>query len=150
MPSQEYSCAVSALPRRHVVLAEDNLADVVLVREAFREHGVDCVLRVIPDGEQLLSFIDGLNADHGTCCPDLLLLDLSLPKYDGWHVLEYLRSSTRCAETPVIVMSSSGWPRDRQNAEKHAAVHYFQKPTSLQDFMRLGGIVKGFINAGHD
>jgi CheY-like chemotaxis protein len=150
MPSQDYSCAVSALPPRYVVLAEDNPADVTLVREAFREHGVDCVLRVIPDGEQLLSYIDGLKADSKISCPDLLLLDLSLPKYDGWHVLEYLRSSDRCAETPVIVMSSSGWPKDRQNAEKHAAVHYFQKPTSLHDFMRLGGIVKGLINAGRD
>lgn len=146
MSTLDYSCADSAFPRRHIVLAEDNAADVTLVREAFREHGVDCVLRVIPDGEQLLSFIDGLNADHKSACPDLMLLDLSLPKYDGWHILRHLRSSGRCAETPVIVMSSSAWPQDRQNAEKHAAVHYFQKPTSLGEFMRLGSIVKGFFN----
>src|ERR1700678_3601000 len=77
--------------RCSVILAEDNAGDVRLVREALREYGVNCELRVLSDGEEVLNFFDGLDADKDIPCPDLLLLDLSLPKYDGRQILEYLR-----------------------------------------------------------
>lgn len=128
-----------------IVLAEDNPADVGLVREALRQHKVDCDLRVISDGQEVLAFIDQLDTDNQLRCPDLLLLDLSLPKYDGREILAYLRSSERCCRTPVVVMTSSEWIGDRQNAEKNAALHYFLKPPSLAQFMELGTVIKGLI-----
>jgi DNA-binding response OmpR family regulator len=64
-----------------------------LVRPALREHGVDCELQVIGDGEEALSFIDGPDLDSKTPCPDLLLLDLYLPKRDGNEILKCLRAS---------------------------------------------------------
>jgi hypothetical protein len=65
------------------VLAEDNPVDVGMVRAALREHGVDCELHVIGDGEEALSFIDSLDLNSKIPCPDLLRLDLCLPKRDG-------------------------------------------------------------------
>src|SRR5438445_1754898 len=118
-----------------VILAEDNPADVGLVREAFREHHIHCDLRVIPDGQEVLAYIDRLDADSKIPCPDLLLLDLSLPKYDGRQILKYLRASERCGCTPVVVLTSSHWIGDQQTAEKNAALYYFQKPSSLDKFM---------------
>ena len=128
-----------------IVLAEDNPADVGLVLEAFREHQVHCNLRVLSDGQEVLAFIDDLDANNYLPCPDLLLLDLSLPKHDGREILSYLRASERCGRTPVVVISSSDWIEDRRAAEKHAAVHYFRKPSSLDQFLELGTIVKHVI-----
>jgi len=130
---------------RQIVLAEDNPADVGLVREALREYHVDCDLHVIPDGQEVLAFIDRLEADSKLPCPDLLLLDLSLPKHDGRHILRYLRSSERCGRTPVVVLTGSDGVDDRAAAEKNAALHYFRKTASLDQFLRLGGIVKAVI-----
>jgi CheY-like chemotaxis protein len=128
------------------VLAEDNPADVGLVRQALRQHEVHCELRIIADGEQVLSFIRGLDLDSTLPCPDLLLLDLYLPKRDGNEVLRHLRASERCGQTRVVVLTSSDAPSDQQIAERNAAVHYFRKPSSLGQFMDLGRIVKDVLS----
>ena len=126
----------------HIVLAEDNPADVHLVRVALRQHAVECQLRVITDGEEVLSFIRNLDLDLNVPCPDLLLLDIYLPKRDGNEVLKHLRSSERCGKTPVVMLTSSDAPWDHKNARDYAAIHYFRKPMSLDQFMHLGHIVK--------
>ena len=129
-----------------IVLAEDNPADVGLVRAALRQHEVDCELHVIGDGEEALSFIDSLDLDSRIPCPDLLLLDLYLPKRDGNEILRYLRASERCAQTPVVILTSSDAPSDHANADKNAAIYYFRKPSSLVQFMKLGIIVKAVVS----
>ena len=128
-----------------IVLAEDNPADVRLVREALREHEVNCELHVLTDGEEVVSFITGLDLDSEHPCPDLLLLDMHLPKCDGDEVLKHLRASERCARTRVVVLTSSDAPSDHQSAEKNAAIHYFRKPSTLVQFMYLGQIVKDVL-----
>lgn len=129
-----------------ILLAEDNPADVRLVREALREHKVHCDLRVISDGEEVVSFIEGLDQDLKYPCPDLLLLDMHLPKRDGNDVLNHLRASERCGRTRVVILTSSDAPSDHQVAEKHAALHYFRKPSSLGQFMQLGKIVRDVLS----
>ena len=131
-----------------IILAEDNPGDVGLVRYALRQHQVDCELRVLSDGEQVLTFIDLLDMDSGLPCPDLFLLDLHLPKRDGHEILQHLRASERCGQTPVVVLSASESPSDLENAEKSGAVHYFRKPPSLTQFVQLGTIVKKVIGRG--
>jgi CheY-like chemotaxis protein len=129
-----------------IVLAEDNPEDVRFVREALREHGVRCKLRILSDGDEVVSFIDRLDEDSKRPCPDLMLLDFNLPKRDGREVLKYLRASERCGRTPVVVLTSSDSPADRETAERNAAIHYFTKSTSLDQFMLLGTIIKGLVN----
>jgi CheY-like chemotaxis protein len=129
-----------------IILAEDNPADVGLVRHALREHQVECNLHVIDDGEEVLSFISKVDLDAKIPCPDLLLLDLHLPKRDGREILKHLRASERCWRTPVVVLTSSDSPADRRDAETSAAIHYFRKPCSLEEFMQLGFIVRTVIN----
>lgn len=138
----------SACSPCNIVLAEDNPGDVGLVREALREHGVQCELRVISDGEEALDFINRLDADAKLPCPDLLMLDLHLPKRDGDEILERLRASERCGRMRVVILTSSDSIPDRRHAEKNGAMHYFQKPASLSEFMRLGTIVKEIISGG--
>lgn len=128
-----------------IIIAEDNAADVGLVREALSEHEIEHELFVMKDGEQAIAYIELLESDENVPCPDLLLLDLHLPRRDGEDVLKRLRSSTRCGQTPVIVMTSSDSPHDHAAAEKHAALHYFRKPSDLGQFMQLGFIIKQII-----
>jgi len=98
--------------------------------------------KLVADGQKALSFIDSLDLDSKIPCPDLLLLDLHLPKRDGNEILKYLRASERCAQTSVVILTSSDAPSDHENADNNAAVHYFRKPSSLDKFLELGIIIK--------
>lgn len=118
-----------------IILAEDNAADIMLVREALKKHQIDCLLNVINDGAEVIAFLDSLNNCPQLYCFDLLLLDMHLPKRDGEEILKKLRSIEHYAETPVIVMSGSLSPQFRATAEKHRALHYFPKPSNLSEFM---------------
>src|SRR5262245_5470052 len=87
---------------QRILLAEDNPADVYLIREALREHGVDCNMQVASDGREVLTLIAGENPatiDEF----ELIILDLNLPRHDGIEILERLRESTRLAHVPVVV-----------------------------------------------
>jgi CheY-like chemotaxis protein len=128
-----------------ILLAEDNPADAALVREALKEHDIPCSLHVVKDGAQAISFILKLDSDRSEPRLDLLLLDLHLPKHHGTDILRTLRSTERYAQKPVIVMTSSSSPVDREMAEKNAAMHFFTKPSSLEEFMLLGGIIKDVL-----
>ena len=120
----------------YIVLAEDNPADVYLVREALEEQQIGCDLEVFFDGEQTSEFFTKLDASSSYSCPRLLLLDLHLPKRDGEGTLKHL--SERCGQTPVVVLASSSSPRDYETVSRHAALYYFQKPSSLEQFMNGG------------
>jgi CheY-like chemotaxis protein len=132
----------------YILLAEDNPADVELVREALEDRSVDCGLHVVPDGAQAVAFIERLDGNSALQCPSLLLLDLHLPKRNGDEILRCLRASERCGQTPVVVLTSSDSPRDVENATRHAALHYFRKPSALDAYLRLGDIVKEIIERG--
>jgi CheY-like chemotaxis protein len=128
-----------------ILLVEDNPADAVLVAEAFEEARFDCAITVVHDGEQAVAFLDALDADASQDCPDLILLDLNLPKVSGTAVLERLRASPRCAGIKVLIVSSSDAPADRQKAMTLGASDYFRKPSSLKEFMLLGAKVKSML-----
>jgi len=124
---------------KQIVLVEDNSADVMLVRLALKRSGFNCELRVLDDGDKALNFIGEFDAN-----PDAGPIDL--PKRDGEEILKCLRSSHHYAQTPVVVMTSSDAPRDHAQAQKHAAMHYFRKPSSLAEYMQLGVIIRDLLS----
>lgn len=126
----------------YILLAEDNPADVELVREALADRAVACDLHVVSDGEQAVRFIEQIDRDSTLNCPKLLLVDLHLPKKDGEGILRCLRASERCGQTPVVIMTASSSPHDSEKAVAYAALHYFRKPAGLDEFMELGDVVK--------
>ena len=125
----------------NILLAEDNPADVMLVEQALKEHAIDCKLVVMSDGAEALRFFRDLDADSSSDAPDLVLLDLHLPKHNGEEIIERLRTTERCSGTRVVVMSSSDSPKDRADAERNSA-RYFRKPSGLDAFMELGTVVE--------
>lgn len=132
----------------YILIAEDNESDLFLVREALRAENADWRLHVISDGEAAITFIEQMDADLNQRCPEIVLLDLYLPKQDGQTILKRLRASERCAKVPVVVLTSSLSAADKRNVERHPPVHFFRKPTSLVQFMELGTVVKNAIAGG--
>lgn len=128
-----------------IVLAEDNAPDVFLIREALHREGLLCRVDVIEDGDEVLKFIDGLDADSATMSPDLFLIDLNLPTRSGAEILSRLRGSAQVSRIPVIVISSSDAPRDRDLAESLGADLYFRKPAELEAFMGIGGHIRAIL-----
>lgn len=128
-----------------ILLAEDNLADVYLIREALREHGVDCPIRVASDGRDVLRIISGEDSSAKDLDLGLIILDLNLPRHDGIEILERLRETPDLAHVPVAVLTSSDSPRDRQVATGLGAVRFLRKPSSLEQFLSLGAVFKDLL-----
>jgi CheY-like chemotaxis protein len=126
-------------------MAEDNDADVDLVREAFREHNIDCELTVAHDGANASEYIDDVAAGRRPP-PDMFLLDLNLPQTDGHELFASIRICPLCVDAPVIVLTSSDAPRDRDRARALGASVYFRKPSDLLEFLQLGAIVSQLID----
>lgn len=128
-----------------ILLAEDNPADVYLIREALKEHGVECPVHVVWDGKEVLQFIS--EAGTATQKLGLIILDLNLPRHDGMEVLQRLREIDGLAHVPVVVLTSSDSPRDRVVASEFGATCYLRKPFSLEQFLSLGGIFKDLLGS---
>ena len=128
-----------------IVLVEDNAADVYLFRKALLSAGIVFDLTVIEDGARAMAFVRGKGEYAGSPVPDLAVIDLSLPKHDGIQVLESARASERFANTPVVILSSSAQPPARL-ADKHLRVtRYLTKPPDLEEFLRIGTILKEIL-----
>lgn len=119
-----------------ILLAEDNPADVYLIEEALREHQVQFEILVAEDGEAALSMMG-----RPEICPDIVVLDLNMPKRSGGEVLELIRQ-TSPAGLPVIVLTSSDSPSDREEAFRLGATCYIRKPTGLDEFLEIGATIK--------
>jgi CheY-like chemotaxis protein len=132
--------------RPWLLLVEDSPADVYLVQEAVRQEGLDYEWGVAEDGESAIHLIDMLDADAHVSAPNILLLDINIPRRTGNQVLQRFRSSTRCSNVPVVMISSSDSAPERQRARDLGANEYFRKPSSLDEFMLLGAIVRRLIH----
>jgi two-component system response regulator len=136
--------------RLNILLVEDNPGDVFLVRESLAHHNLEHDLHLATDGEMALKHIADMGAPSVVACPDLLLLDLNLPKVDGAAVLLEFRKHPQCAFTPVIVVTSSDMPKDRTQLAALGISNYFRKPTSFAAFMQLGAVIRQVIeDHGH-
>jgi len=129
----------------HIILVEDAEPDVLLVREALEQSGLDFDLKVFDDGEQGVDFIESMDRDATLDRPHLFLLDLNLPKKTGGQILERVRKSPTCGEVPVVILTSSDSHKDKAQAANLHATGYFPKPSRLDEFMRLGPYVRDLL-----
>ena len=107
--------------------------DILLVREAIADRGLDAELNILEDGEAAIEFIQDIDKrDDGICGPTVVLLDLNLPRATGFEVLSHLRKSQKCARVPVIVMTSSPARADRERTAALGANAYFLKPSGIR------------------
>jgi len=130
-----------------ILIAEDNEADVFLVKASLEEAGFAFDLHVASDGEEVLRLVDRVDADgDGAWCPEIVILDLNLPRYSGEEILDKFHQSPQFRGVPVIVFTSSDSPKDRANIAKLGVTEYFRKPQHFEEFMELGKIVRRLLN----
>ncbi len=132
--------------RRHILIVEDNPADVFLIRAAIQAANIKAELYVARDGEQAVRFFDHADRDDSAPCPVLVILDINLPRKQGGEVLQHIRRSRRCGDGLVIAISTSDSARDREDMTKLGANGYFHKPSDYGEFMKLGGMVTELLN----
>jgi two-component system response regulator len=117
-----------------ILLIEDNPMDIKLTRRALAKAGVQAQLDVAEDGEQALRRLLGPPEARGPS-PDLVLLDLKLPKIDGHQVLERIRGDVRTRRLPVIVLTSSAEEADLARSYDLGANSYVRKPVEFDAFV---------------
>lgn len=127
---------------------EDNKTDVFLIREAIGSCRIDAEIDVVRDGQAALTWFETVDEQHTDACPDLILLDMNLPKRSGDEVLKHLRTSTNCRQSKVLIVSSSDAPEDRQAVEASGVAGYFRKPSSYDEFMKLGPLIRMVLDSG--
>jgi CheY-like chemotaxis protein len=131
--------------KARVLVVEDNPADVELLRYALVSAGVDCELTVIDNGGDALAFFAQRGDYANSTPPDLAILDLNLPRYDGIEILEAMRANGKFSNVAVAVLTSSSSPRDRARIEAFHIARYIIKPPDLDEYMRIGLIVREIL-----
>ena len=120
-----------------ILLVEDNSADVELTRQALSEAKVANTVHVVEDGEEAMDFVHG-RGDHADAPrPDLVLLDLNLPKKDGREVLIDLKRDPDLHSIPVVVLTTSPSEEDILRSYDEHVNSYIRKPVRLDDFINV-------------
>ncbi len=125
-----------ARQRFEVLLVEDNPGDVFLTQEAFREGHMPLRLCVVGDGEEAMRYLRREAPFEDAIRPDLVLMDLNLPKKDGRELLAELKQDADLRQIPVIILTTSESHQDVWRAYKLHANCYLTKPIEVETFMR--------------
>ena len=117
----------------HMLLVEDNEGDILLTTEAFAESRIINRMSVIKDGKAAINFFENLN-DKAEM-PDLVLLDINLPKKSGHEVLHYIKTNDDFKHIPVIMLTTSSSEKDILHSYQNYVNCYITKPIDLHDFI---------------
>jgi CheY-like chemotaxis protein len=130
-----------------ILLAEDREDDILLIRRSFAKAFISNPLQVVRDGEELVAYLEGegkfSNRDEYPL-PDLLLLDLKMPRKDGFEVLQWIRAHPTLRALPVVVLTSSESMRDVNAAYQLGANSFLVKPMDFQNFVEMSRFINGF------
>lgn len=127
-----------------ILLAEDNPADIELVREAFGSIGVNNSIEVVEDGEEAMEYLNQTGKFKDKPTPSLILLDLNLPKLSGKEVLRNIKNDENLRRLPVVVLTSSQAERDVSEAYNLNANCYITKPVDVNEFIRSITVIASF------
>jgi len=118
-----------------VLLVEDDPGDVLITREVLEHNTIKNIVHVVSDGQEGLDFLYKRGAHADAPQPDLILLDLNLPKYDGRQLLERIKSDADLCHIPVVVLTTSSAEEDVLESYKLHANAYVTKPVDVDQFM---------------
>ncbi|WP_328465754.1 response regulator [Actinoplanes sp. NBC_00393] len=130
-----------------VLVVEDDLGDVALVESAFAGHRIATDLHHVADGAEALAFLRAEGSYAGALRPDLILLDLNMPRLDGRQLLQVIKTDALLKAIPVVVFTTSSTPADITASYRAHANAYVTKPIGLDDFDRVVAAIRNFY--GH-
>jgi len=128
----------------HILLAEDNEGDILLIKEAFKEGRVLNTISTVKDGEKAVLYLkkEGVYAESIT--PDLILLDVNMPRKNGHEVLEFIKNDETFKQIPVIMLTTSSSENDIMKSYKNHANCYITKPVEIDDFLQAIKKIESF------
>ncbi len=129
----------------HILVAEDDTTDAFFLQRAFKRTGIPITLHFVRDGQEVLDYLQGEGkfADRQTHpLPQLVLLDLNMPRLDGFDVLKWVRQQPQLSRLVIVIFSASDEARDINRAYGLGANSYIVKPHSMEELMRLVGDFK--------
>src|SRR3954447_783656 len=131
------------MPKKLVILvAEDDPNDLELLKHVASDNGVQVDFQPVHDGEQVINYLRGEGEFRDRArhpIPDILVLDLKMPRVNGFEVLEWLRQQPGVARIPVVVLSGSGLETDIEEAYRLGANTYFTKPGQIAELRKIIG-----------
>jgi CheY-like chemotaxis protein len=127
-----------------ILLVEDNPDDVDLTVEAFKESSTQSRLHIVEDGAQALAFLRRQGSYTGVPRPNLILLDLNLPRKSGYEVLQEIKTDPELRQIPVVVLTTSSADSDVLRSYELAANCYITKPVDLDTFLSVVRVVDRF------
>ena len=127
-----------------ILLVEDSAGDIRLTRESLKESKVRNRLNVVPDGIEAMAYLRGQNGYAEAPRPDLILLDLNLPKKDGRSVLSEIKTDPNLKRIPVVILTTSRAEEDILKTYDLHANCYITKPVNLDQFMKVVRAIEDF------
>lgn len=121
----------------HILLVEDNEGDIMLTQEAFEEAKIVTNISVVRDGKEAMDFLNKEGKYTDADLPDLLLLDINLPKKSGHQVLQLIKEDERLKQISVIMLTTSSSPKDINLANKNYANGFMTKPLEVNEFLSM-------------
>jgi CheY-like chemotaxis protein len=139
---------ITPLPEHAVILlVEDRQDDIEIIRRAFDQVGLLNPLQIVRDGEEAIDYLRGSGKYANRTeypLPDLVLLDLKMPKIDGFQTLEWIRHQSGIRSIPVVVLTSSEMLRDVNRAYSLGANSFLVKPTDFQNSVELARVLREY------
>lgn len=127
-----------------ILLVEDNPADIRLTEEAIHESKIDTELHIVKDGVEAINFLKKLGKYSKACRPDLILLDLNLPRKNGLEVLKDIKEDENLKRIPVVVLTISSNEEDLIKAYNLHANSFVNKPLEIKEFYKIVKAIEDF------
>ncbi|GEO08400.1 response regulator [Segetibacter aerophilus] len=127
----------------HILLVEDNEGDIVLTKEALSDAKIKNKVSVAKDGEEAIRFVNA-GLDDEDILPDLILLDINLPKVDGKEVLHYLKNNPLLKKIPVVMLTTSSSELDVVDSYNNYANCFITKPVDFNKFFEVVRMIEDF------
>jgi two-component system, chemotaxis family, response regulator Rcp1 len=135
----------SVVPVARILVIEDNASDVYLLDRALKKQDFRFELTHLVDGDAAFAFIRRQGPHEHAATPDLILMDLNLARYTGEDILREIRSAKHLDSVPVCAWSSSQSRRDQSLLMELGVARFVTKPSGLDQFMAIGGIIKDVL-----
>jgi len=127
-----------------VLIVEDNPGDVMLMQDALEGDETIDVIDVVKNGEEAIRYLKQQGEFQEKTRPNLVILDINLPRVNGHEVLQFIKNDEKTKETPVVMLSSSSSDEDIKASYHHYANCYVTKPVGLDNFMEVIREIKDF------
>ena len=128
----------------HILLVEDNEGDILLTTEAFEEAKIMNTISICRDGQEAIQFLNKEDQYERAETPDLILLDVNLPKKNGHEVLHYIKNHKNLKLIPVIMLTTSISEKDISKSYENHANCYITKPVEVDNFLNVIASIESF------